>query len=100
MWALEVGKLGDHQILRGRAAIRTVGTLLHHGAGLGKGMLSEGNNLFTGDEVLSVRQHEELERLNLLLTGLVAQQNYHLGDALDRSLENGLDLPDAGVVVS
>ena len=102
MGALEVGELDQLQILGGRAAIGAVGVLLQLGAILGKGMLAKGNNgeLVAGDDVLAVGERKELKRGGLLLAGLVADENDHLADAFDRSLEDGLHLPDAALVVA
>ena len=100
MGALEIGKLDQFQVLRRRAAIGPVGPLLQRGAGVSERVRAEGDNLVAGDDVLAVCHGEELQRRRLLLAGLVADENDHLADAVDGSLENSLHLPDAVFIVS
>ena len=62
-------------------------------------MLAEGKNLVAGDNVLPVREREELNSRRLLLAGFVSHVNDDLADAVDRGLQDPLYLPHAIVVV-
>ena len=57
--ALEVSKLDKFQILRGRAAIGTVGALLQLLAGAGIGTFAEGEDFVTGKDVLAVGESKK-----------------------------------------
>ena len=60
--ALEVSELDEFEILGRRAPIGAVGSLLQHGAIIGKGIFAEGNNLVAGDDVLAVGQWRRMRR--------------------------------------
>ena len=64
------------------------------------GMLAKGDDVVAGNDVLAVGKDKELKRRRLLLAGLVAHVDHDFADALDRRLQDGLHLPDAGVVVA
>ena len=63
-------------------------------------MLAKGDDLVPGEQVLAAGKDKELDPGWLFLALLVADQDHHLADALDRRLQNGLNLPDAAVVVA
>src|SRR5579872_5194907 len=65
--ALEVGKLDQFQILRCRPAIWTVRTLLQLLTVGGIRMIAEGQNIVTGNDMLSIRQRKEGKGTRLLL---------------------------------
>src|SRR5258708_4769545 len=94
MRALKIRKLNDLKILAGCALGGAVGTLDQSGAILDVGVLAEGQNFASRDDVLAIWQVEELQSSGLGLS-LFANQYHHVGDPGDGGLRNALDLVDA-----
>jgi hypothetical protein len=63
-------------------------------------VLAKRENLILGQQIRATGKDKELDCGWLFLAVLVANQDHHLADALDRRLQNRLDLPEAAAVVA
>ena len=89
--ALEVSELDEFQVFACSALGWAVSALNERAAVFRVGMLSERQDFSAGDDVLAVRQSEELERAGLLIA-FFTNEDYYAADAWDAGLGNALNL--------